>query len=116
MRACMRSRMSRSVPVGRSSSTRRSCAGRNVRSLPRWPLRSRCISIFDCRAALPLLRQRLEQRQASGRDPSEADMAVLERLSEADEPRDERERAVALVVDAARPVLPATLAQRWLVA
>ena len=38
-------------------------------------------SIFDCRAALPLLRQRLEQRRASGADPSEADIAVLERLS-----------------------------------
>ena len=38
-------------------------------------------SILDCRAALPLLRQRLEQRQASGADPSEADVAVLERLA-----------------------------------
>lgn len=73
-------------------------------------------SIFDCRAALPLLRQRLEQRHASGADPSEADVAVLERLTGADEPLDERASAVAIVVDAAQPVPPATLAQRWLAA
>ena len=73
-------------------------------------------SIFDCRAALPLLRQRLEQRQASGADPSEADVAVLERLSGADEALDERECAVEIVVDAARPVVPAMLAQHWLAA
>ena len=57
-------------------------------------------SIFDCLAALPLLRQRLEQRQASGADPSEADVAVLERLSGADERLDERERAVAIIFSA----------------
>ena len=73
-------------------------------------------SIFDCRAALPLLHQRLEQRQASGADPSEADAAVLERLSGSDELLDEPERAVAIVIDAAQPVLTATLAQRWLAA
>ena len=55
-------------------------------------------SIFDCRAALPLLRQRLEQRRASGADPSEADVAVLERLSGADERLDEREHAVAIIM------------------
>ena len=70
-------------------------------------------SNFDCRAALPLLHLRLEQRQASGADPSEADAAVLERLRGADEPLDERERAVAIVVDAAHPVPLATQAQRW---
>jgi len=72
-------------------------------------------SIFDCQAALPLLRQRLEQRnqQVGGADPSEADLAVLERLSEVGEPLDERERAVAIVVDAAQLVAPATLAQHW---
>ena len=51
-------------------------------------------SIFECRAALPLLRQRLEQRRASGADPAEADVAVLERLSEANE----REHAVAIIM------------------
>ena len=73
-------------------------------------------SIFDCRAALPLLRQRLEQRQASGADPSEADVAVLERLIAADERLDEREHAVVIVVDAAQPASSATLVQRWLAA
>ena len=73
-------------------------------------------SIFDCQAALPLLHQRLEQRQASGADPSEAGAAVLERLSGADELLDEQERAIAIVIDAAQPVPTATLAQRWLAA
>ena len=73
-------------------------------------------SIFDCQATLPLLHQRLEQRKASGADPSEADAAVLERLSGADELLDEQERAVAIVIDAAQPVPTATLAQRWLAA
>ena len=73
-------------------------------------------SIFDCQAALPLLRQRLELRQASGTDPSEANVAVLERLTGADEPLDKRERSVAIIVDAAQPVSAATLAQRWLAA
>jgi aminoglycoside phosphotransferase family enzyme/predicted kinase len=71
-------------------------------------------SIFDCRAAGSLLRQRLEERQASGADPSEADVAVLERLAGADEPLDEHERAVAIIVDPAQPSPRATLAQRWL--
>ena len=71
-------------------------------------------SIFDCQAALPLLRRRLEQRHANGADPSEADVAVLELLSQSDEPLDER--ATAIVVDAARPEPPATIAQRWLAA
>ena len=55
-----------------------------------------------------------ERRQAVGRDPSEADVAVLERLRSADEPLDERERAVAIAVDSARPVLPTALARSWL--
>ncbi|HEX7441094.1 MAG TPA: AAA family ATPase, partial [Caldimonas sp.] len=73
-------------------------------------------SIFDCRAAWPLLRQRLEARQAGGADPSEADVAVLERLVGADEPLDAGECAVAFVVDAADPPPPAMLALRWLAA
>ena len=77
-------------------------------------------SIVDCQAALPLLRQRVEQRslqQASGvADASEADVAVLEHLIHADEPLDEAERAVAIVVDAAQPMSPETLAAHWLAA
>ena len=77
-------------------------------------------SILDCQAALPLLRQRVEQRarlQASGvADASEADLAVLERLVHADEPLDATERAATIVVDAAQPLAPATLAAHWLAA
>jgi aminoglycoside phosphotransferase family enzyme/predicted kinase len=71
-------------------------------------------SILDCQAALPLLRQRLAQRQAGGGDASEADVAALEHLRAVDEPLDEQERAVAIVVDAAQPATPAVLAQCWL--
>ena len=71
-------------------------------------------SIVDCRAEWPLLRQRLERRQAKGLDPSEADVAVLERLRSADEPLDDRERVVAITVDSARPVLLEAVAQSWL--
>ena len=73
-------------------------------------------SIFDCQAELPLLRRRLKQRQANGADPSEADVAVLEVLSQSDESLDKRERSRAIVIDAARPKPPATIAQRWLAA
>lgn len=69
--------------------------------------------LIDCRATLPVLRQRIEQRQARG-DPSEADTAVLERLIAVDQPLDKRERAITLVVDAAQPVAAAVLVQRWL--
>ena len=68
-------------------------------------------SILDCRAALPLLRQRLAQRQAGGGDASEADVAVFEHLDAVGEPLDEQERAVAIVVDAAQPAAPAALAR-----
>jgi uncharacterized protein len=73
-------------------------------------------SIVDCRASMPLLRQRLAQRQALGRDASEADVGVLERLEAIMEPLDDRERTRAIVVEAAQPVEPTALAQRWLAA
>ena len=69
--------------------------------------------ILDCQATAPLLRQRLEQRQARGGDASEADVTVLERLRAVAEPLREAERAVAIVVDAGQPLSPAALAQRW---
>jgi hypothetical protein len=71
-------------------------------------------SIMESRAPLPLLRQRIALRQARGGDASEADLAVLDRLRKADEPLDASESRSALVADAAAPVAPATLAQRWL--
>ena len=73
-------------------------------------------TVFDCQAELPLLRQRILQRQADGLDASEADVAVLESLTAVEEPLCAAERAVAIVVDAAHAVPPATLAQRWLAA
>lgn len=65
---------------------------------------------------MPLLRLRLEQRQANGTDPSEAAVAVLELLSQSDESLDECERSIAIVVDAARAQSPATIAWCWLAA
>ena len=70
--------------------------------------------LVDCRAALPVLRERVVQRTARGGDPSEADTAVLERPIAVAQPLDAQERAIALVVDAAQPVPAAVLAQRWL--
>lgn len=70
-------------------------------------------TIFDCRAALPLLRLRLEQRQATGADPSEADAAVLDWLIGVDEPVESPESARAIVVDAARQEPAEALARRW---
>ena len=71
-------------------------------------------NVFDCQAELPLLRHRLVQRQVGGLDASEADVAVLERLTAVEEPLDAAEQAVAIVIDSAQPVSPATLTRRWL--
>jgi len=70
-------------------------------------------TVFDCRAEVSVLRRRLEQRQAAGSDPSEADGSVLDRLTEADEPLADSERARAFIVGAVEAASPATLAQRW---
>lgn len=73
-------------------------------------------SIVDCRAPLPLLRDRLERRQARGGDASEADLSVLQRLVPADEPLDEQESARAIVADAASADDVQALSARWLAA
>jgi aminoglycoside phosphotransferase family enzyme/predicted kinase len=70
-------------------------------------------TVLDCHAESSVLHRRLEQRQATGADPSEADAAVLDRLAEADEPLDDSERAAAMVVGAAEAASPAPLARRW---
>ena len=71
-------------------------------------------AIVDCRAEpLPLLRQRIVARQASGSDASEADVDVLERLVGADQPLDANELAHALVVDAQAAEPVALLGERW---
>jgi uncharacterized protein len=71
-------------------------------------------AIFDCRAAWPVLNERLGQRRRRGGDASEADEAVLERLRDADEPLDDVAAARSFVIDAAQPVAPADLARHWL--
>lgn len=73
-------------------------------------------SVLDCRAALPLLQQRVQARQAGGADASEADLAVLEKLAGADEALSDSECATAIVVDAAAPVSPQAIAAQWLAA
>lgn len=72
--------------------------------------------VLDCRAPLPLLRQRVQARQAGGADASEADLAVLETLAGADEALSASERAAAIVVDATAPVSPQAIAAQWLAA
>lgn len=74
-----------------------------------WPW-----TIVDCYAPLPVLQQRLQQRQAAGRDASEADAAVLARLVGVAQPLTPDEQAVALTVDAADADSLAQLARRWL--
>jgi hypothetical protein len=71
-------------------------------------------AIVDCRATLPLLRERVRTRSAEGDDPSEADVAVLERLVAADEALAADEAAAAIVFDAEKPAEIADVVQRWL--
>ena len=70
-------------------------------------------AIVDCRAPLPLLRERVRTRETAGGDPSEADAVVLERLVAANEPLGSDEAAHAIVFDAAAPAPIAELARRW---
>lgn len=74
----------------------------------------RPFSIIDCRAPKAVLLERVARRLVAGGDASEADGAVLERLADADEALDEGELARALIVDAARPLVPRDLARLWL--
>jgi aminoglycoside phosphotransferase family enzyme/predicted kinase len=70
-------------------------------------------AIVDCRAPLAVLQSRVAARQAAGNDPSEADLAVLDRLAGAAVPLEAGERARAIVFDAdpTEPVAP--IAARW---
>ncbi len=70
-------------------------------------------AILDCRAALPLLRLRLERRKAGGSDASEADVAVLERLRAVAEPLTEDEGTLAIAIDAGQPLSAVALAELW---
>ncbi|TDX99291.1 bifunctional aminoglycoside phosphotransferase/ATP-binding protein [Thiohalophilus thiocyanatoxydans] len=56
------------------------------------------------------LRQRIRQRQAAGRDASEADLAVLESQLQQHDPLDPAESRYALHIDTRQPLDPAGLA------
>jgi len=73
-------------------------------------------TVLDCQGSLPLLRRRIEARQRRGGDASEADIAVLERLSTVVEPLDAHEGELAIALDAAQPTAPIDLTERWLTA
>jgi len=71
-------------------------------------------NILDCQAPMAVLRERVRERAQRGGDASEADLPVLEQLAHRQQPLDERERAVAIEVQAGEPVAMATLVGRWL--
>ncbi|MFM9916739.1 MAG: AAA family ATPase [Rhizobacter sp.] len=70
-------------------------------------------AIFDCRAALPVLRQRVIERRRRGADASEADLGVLEHLIGADEPMDRAELAATIVCDTTQALDAPALAEGW---
>ncbi|GAA4001406.1 AAA family ATPase [Comamonas faecalis] len=61
-------------------------------------------AIVHCRADLNVLRARVAQRRAQGRDASEADLQVLEQQLRRAEPLTPDERALAITVDTAQPL------------
>jgi uncharacterized protein len=70
-------------------------------------------AILHCHAESTLLRQRIAARHERGDDASEADVDVLERLSEVAEPLDDGEIAATIDCDGDVPRGPADLARRW---
>jgi uncharacterized protein len=72
--------------------------------------------ILDVTASGAELRRRVRKRAASGRDASEADIAVLEHQLATEEPLDRAERRHALTVDTERGFRQADLAARVRVA
>ena len=70
-------------------------------------------SIVACQAPMHLMARRLEERNASGTDASEADGSVLKHLSTCCDTLDPMERARTIVVDATGTVDPALIGQQW---
>ena len=71
-------------------------------------------TLLDCQAATEPLQQRVQQRQGRGQDPSEADVAVLQRQLQFDEPLSADEQVGAIVCRTDDPALDiAALAARW---
>ena len=66
--------------------------------------------ILDCRCTPALARRRIRARLAVGLDPSDADLAVLERQLRHWQPLEPRERAVTLVAEASDAGSPSSLA------
>lgn len=73
-------------------------------------------NVLDCRADPQLLRNRVRARSARGDDPSEADVAVLERQLAGHEPLGRDELPAAIVVETAQTTDIAAIARRWLAA
>jgi aminoglycoside phosphotransferase family enzyme/predicted kinase len=71
------------------------------------------LTIIDCVAPAAVLRERVRRRLAQGDDASEADVAVLERLTQSAEPLDERERRHVIEADVFSSSDGAVLASRW---
>jgi predicted kinase len=57
--------------------------------------------IVDCQAPTSVLRDRIERRSQDGRDPSDADLAVLEHQLQSVEPISDTEIAHRIVIDTA---------------
>jgi len=66
--------------------------------------------ILDIQAPLPLLRDRVIQREQAQRDASEANLAVLERQCQTEEPLSPQEQAHVVAVSGEHPPPPAELA------
>ncbi len=75
--------------------------------------RHRPFTVLLCQGSPAQLRQRLQQRQAAGTDPSEADVEVFDRLSDVLDLLDDQERLSSFVVDAACPPDATELARNW---
>ena len=70
-------------------------------------------AILHCHAPMALLRERVGARERRGGDPSEAGVAVLERLANLVEPLDADEQARAIDADTAGPIDATALCRRW---
>jgi aminoglycoside phosphotransferase family enzyme/predicted kinase len=69
--------------------------------------------LLDLQAPEAVLRERIAARAAAGRDPSDADLAVLDAQLRAREPLDADERSIALAWDATREPTREAVAGAW---
>lgn len=71
-------------------------------------------AFLDCQAPMPVLQQRVAQRQSEGQDASEAGPAVLAMLLDEAEPLGADEQAWAIAVRTDLPIDAAAICARWL--